>query len=59
MQDFIKDLDAKQFTVKDMVNFAIAMQEKPNFDTSSVELWYNRRIERQIRLLKAITQEEC
>jgi hypothetical protein len=53
MEELIKDLKAKQFTVEDMVNFATAMMEKPNFDETSVEIWYNKRKKRVEDLLRA------
>lgn len=58
MKQFIKDMHTKQFSVNDMVEFAVAMEEKPNFDESSVEIWFNKKQARLQRLLDATKSKD-
>jgi len=53
IEQFIKNNRVKQFSVEDMLEFAayIVAKKNPDFDGSSVEMWFNKKHERIQMLL--------
>jgi len=45
IEQFIKNNRVKQFSVEDMLEFAVytAAKKNPDFDGSSVEIWFNKK----------------